>query len=579
MAAVAGPAPSRRVLGIVGLWLGFWIVGLLILCALLSVGILETHFTGSVGVAGVFCGLLALVVGWSLLPRWWFVREGPRPPALSPEAHGPLLEFVNTIADQVGARRPQAVNLTLEASAFASEQRTSWSLRRRPTVGLGLPLLAFLSPDELAAVLAHEYGHHLGGDTRFGAWMYRTRLAIAAALEGLDDSAFLLDVPFRAYGQMFLRTSRAWSRQQELAADALAARTRGAEVFAAALRKVEALAPRWESYQEHDVLPHLASGTRVALLEGFRRFLATRRRRPEVQRSIDERASRPSSEWDTHPAFAERLAALGLSAQTPEDLSDGANSLTLLGGEAAAEEAWYSLTFDAPLNAVGWDQLAQKVIFPGIAEALEKSVINPGTLGGAGPPSCWATGCWWRWCSAALRCGCSRERGLRCSGGRWRWTPARWWSSSRGANSRRRSTPVGWPPTRPRCRKRADEAGSGGDSRGPRPTRKRDWRLPPPPGPGIFRRLMRRLLSLLAVTSLTLLACKSPCRQLSEKLCDCAPNTVVRDSCRTAAGQEEARVRPSDEQQATCQALLTANQCDCHNLDSLEAKQACGLAR
>lgn len=90
---------------------------------------------------------------------------------------------------------------------------------------------------------------------------------------------------------------------------------------------------------------------------------------------------------------------------------------------------------------------------------------------------------------------------------------------------------------------------------------------------------MRRLLSLLAVTSLTLLACKSPCRQLSEKLCDCSPNTVARDACRTAAGREEARVQPTEGQQEVCQALLTANQCDCHNLDSLEAKQACGLAR
>ncbi len=90
---------------------------------------------------------------------------------------------------------------------------------------------------------------------------------------------------------------------------------------------------------------------------------------------------------------------------------------------------------------------------------------------------------------------------------------------------------------------------------------------------------MRRLLSLLAVTSLTLLACKSPCRQLSEKLCECAPNTVARDSCRTLAGQEESRVQPSEAQQETCQALLTANKCDCAHLDSLEDKQACGLAR
>jgi len=90
---------------------------------------------------------------------------------------------------------------------------------------------------------------------------------------------------------------------------------------------------------------------------------------------------------------------------------------------------------------------------------------------------------------------------------------------------------------------------------------------------------MRRLLFLIPVLALSLLACKSPCRQLSEKLCECATTSTARDSCRTVVGQEESRVQPTTAQQDTCQALLDADQCSCHNIETAEGKRACGLAR
>lgn len=103
--------------------------------------------------------------------------------------------------------------------------------------------------------------------------------------------------------------------------------------------------------------------------------------------------------------------------------------------------------------------------------------------------------------------------------------------------------------------------------------------MPPARRLGILRALMRRLASILAVASLALLACKSPCRQLSEKLCECAETTVQRDACRTAAGQREQGANPTAEDQAVCQALLDADQCNCHTLETAETKRACGLAK
>ena len=40
---------------------------------------------------------------------------------------------------------------------------------------VGLPLLQLVTERGLRAVIAHEYGHYAGGDTRLGPWIYRTR--------------------------------------------------------------------------------------------------------------------------------------------------------------------------------------------------------------------------------------------------------------------------------------------------------------------------------------------------------------------------------------------------------------------
>lgn len=88
---------------------------------------------------------------------------------------------------------------------------------------------------------------------------------------------------------------------------------------------------------------------------------------------------------------------------------------------------------------------------------------------------------------------------------------------------------------------------------------------------------MRLSLLLLAASTLMLGACKSPCRALSEKLCECTDNSLDRDACIREAANEESRVAPTAEDQDRCEALI--EQCDCNRIDTLEGKQACGLAR
>lgn len=83
------------------------------------------------------------------------------------------------------------------------------------------------------------------------------------------------------------------------------------------------------------------------------------------------------------------------------------------------------------------------------------------------------------------------------------------------------------------------------------------------------------IVSLLALGAFSA-GCKSPCRALSEKLCDCTVNSVQRDECVRQAARAEATYPPSEEQQEACEALVDA--CDCKKVDTTEGKKNCGLA-
>ncbi len=91
---------------------------------------------------------------------------------------------------------------------------------------------------------------------------------------------------------------------------------------------------------------------------------------------------------------------------------------------------------------------------------------------------------------------------------------------------------------------------------------------------------IKRVVQIIAVASVALLGaagCKGSCRQLAEKICECEPNTVDREQCIQTVSQRSAAATVTDQDAATCEALL--EQCDCNTIDTAEGKRACGMAR
>jgi hypothetical protein len=88
-----------------------------------------------------------------------------------------------------------------------------------------------------------------------------------------------------------------------------------------------------------------------------------------------------------------------------------------------------------------------------------------------------------------------------------------------------------------------------------------------------------RLVALAVSCAFVILSagCKTSCRQLSEKLCDCTLSATERTSClQAAANKETSSIVITAEDEATCQSLL--DQCDCRLIDTPAGKQRCGFA-
>ncbi len=164
-----------------------WFVSTIVLLAMLMLPLIYLAFTAGVGwitywhamhdyvwmrVPGIqtkfFAGLLyAILVLVGVV--WFFSLLGVlfiRPPKRERET--PLLRqeqpilyaFADRLAEIVGSPKPIAINLDMDVNASASFESSFFGLRRKYfCLTLGIPLIAGMSLEELAGVMAHEFGH------------------------------------------------------------------------------------------------------------------------------------------------------------------------------------------------------------------------------------------------------------------------------------------------------------------------------------------------------------------------------------------------------------------------------------
>ncbi|MCP2335584.1 M48 family metallopeptidase [Actinomadura rupiterrae] len=334
--AGAGLLGLRALLGAV-LLLGFYVLAAVLVVLVVGgiVGIalaftLIFHVTGGfvfwflIGTTG---GGLALLRG--AFGRMRAGRDGPGGLAVSETVQPRLWAEVRELAAEVGAPAPRVIRIAPDANAAVHQRVRLFGLvRGRVTLVVGMALLNGLDRAELRAVLAHEFGHISGGDTRLGPLVYRSQSRLVRTIAALHTSGKGLDL-FLArivglYLRLCLRVTAAVSRAQERAADASAARVAGPETTAAALTAVGMASELFASFTNQYVVRLWQAGRYPDdLYGGLRKFTLAAFAEGGLEQLRQRVLAAPSERWDTHPSVSERLALLAeMPASTKETVPD-----------------------------------------------------------------------------------------------------------------------------------------------------------------------------------------------------------------------------------------------------------------
>jgi Zn-dependent protease with chaperone function len=313
---------------------------------------------------------------WSLVPRRdRFVPPGPR---LEPDAHPRLFAELEGIAGSLNEPMPKEVYLIGDVNAWVADRGGMMGFGSRRVMGLGLPLMGLLTVSQFRAVLAHEFAHYYGGDTRLGPWVYKTKMALMRTAQNVGSLGkfarmailavmyFAVTKLLQGYFIVFFRVINLISRRQEYRADELAALVAGPDALAEGLRLIHTGNLAWVPYWRTEVAPLLSEGNLPEIAEGFARFVKVdhiaKATAEELQKELHEGKTEP---YDTHPPLRDRIAALRNypAIASGNDLSP---AVGLLNDPDALEHSFVrTLNPETKeLERVRWDDLATTVTIP-----------------------------------------------------------------------------------------------------------------------------------------------------------------------------------------------------------------------
>ena len=315
---------------------------------------------------------------WSMVPRRdRFTPPGPR---MERASQPRLFAELDRIAGALGQPVPHDVYLVGDMNAYVADRGGIMGFDSHRIMGLGLPLLSLLTISQFRAVLAHEFAHFYGGDTRLGPWVYKARKSMiqtfenVGSLRGLVRTAIIqlmylvVFTILKWYFIAFLRITSLISRRQEFRADELACIVAGPAPFISGLRTIHSAGPAWPAYWNTEVSPLLSDGTIPSIGDGFARFVAA----PDIARQIDailaeQLETEKVKPYDTHPPLRERIDAVEeLSASGEDSETLPASSLLddLFALELSLVQTINPKFANNPLTQVEWDELVEKATIP-----------------------------------------------------------------------------------------------------------------------------------------------------------------------------------------------------------------------
>lgn len=298
-------------------------------------------------ILGAVGWLMMLVPTLFVTLRMFLMRLEPPAGRLLTAARAPkLFKLLAQLRQRLAAPPIHRVVLTNEFNAaIAQTPRFGLFGGHCNTLILGLPYLHAMAPKEMAAVVAHEYGHLASNHGKLSAWIYRQRHTLGALQEharsrredDLVNGVFcsLLD----RYAPYYNAYTFALSRQNEYEADRAAAAFVGADATASGLIRGSLLG----DWLDQQFWPKLYAQAREKERPAFMPFSAMRL---VLGATMAEWANRDhlrrvllvdSDVHDTHPCLRERVQAINQRCELPPPFSTSAADVFL--GQYAQEVA------------------------------------------------------------------------------------------------------------------------------------------------------------------------------------------------------------------------------------------------
>lgn len=254
---------------------------------------------------------------WLVLKALWVKFPPPEGVEITRETVPELFAMIEKLQRQVGSARFHHVLITNDFNAAVQQNpRLGLFGWHRNYLLIGLPLMKGLTPAQLEAVFAHEFGHLAGGHGAVTNHIYRLRLSWARLLEVLEreQSAGLILFKhfFKWYSPYFSAYSFPLARVNEYRADAVAAKLCGAPVAAQALTSVEVVANYLGSnfwpgiHKQAETFPQPAFAPFQAMSGQF----STAELMDGAQAVIERALQQATNVDNTHPALCDRLNAL-----------------------------------------------------------------------------------------------------------------------------------------------------------------------------------------------------------------------------------------------------------------------------
>lgn len=304
------------------------IVGVLVLLLGL-LGLLAATGKGALLAKKLALPLIALA---ALIGRALWVRlPAPAGLPLKRRDYPRLFETLQDLRRRLRGPRIHQVLLTDDFNAAVAQvSRLGLFGWQKNYLVLGMPLMQALTPAQLTAVLAHEYGHLSGAHGRAGAWIYRLRKRWHQLMQALDREEhwgrFVFARFFDWYAPFFAAYSFVLARANEYEADRAAAVATGAREIADALIaahiKAGFLDERyWPNlYAQADRLPQPVMSPFLDMGRLMRRDIDT----DDAQRRLTEGLQEQTGTAETHPALKDRLAALEQEPRLPPPVTQTA---------------------------------------------------------------------------------------------------------------------------------------------------------------------------------------------------------------------------------------------------------------